>query len=88
MPCSKRGAHPPTHTCTYPQVVKPNSPKVTPQTEMQPMILVVEDTEADPELESGWELILYNDEVNSRHHVGASRCGVPCLRCGPPIPNL
>jgi hypothetical protein len=38
------------------------------------VILVVEDTEADPELAGGWELILYNDEVNSRHHVGACLC--------------
>lgn len=51
-------------------MVKPDSPKVSPQTEMAPVILVVEDTEADPELAGGWELILYNDEVNSRHHVG------------------
>ncbi|GAB5031789.1 atp-dependent clp protease adaptor protein [Nannochloropsis oceanica] len=55
-------------------VVQPAKPKITPQTDLgpSPVILVVEQTESETQLDGGWELILYNDEVNSRHHVARS----------------
>ena len=45
-----------------------------PQTDLgpSPVILVVEQTDSETQLDGGWELILYNDEVNSRHHVARS----------------
>jgi hypothetical protein len=46
--------------------------KPRPQSEIQqaPVILVVEDTESDTQLDGGWDLILLNDDFNSRAHVG------------------
>jgi hypothetical protein len=63
---------------TFSTVVEPAKPKVAPGTDLgpSPVILVVEETEARSELDGGWELILYNDEVNSRHHVARTLTSV------------
>jgi len=62
-----------------PARIKKKGPAIAPDIKPTPVVLVVEEVQPDPSLEGGWNLIIYNDDFNTREYVAgllSSICGL------------
>lgn len=53
-----------------PARVKKKGPALAPDVAPTPVVLVVEEAKPDPQKEGGYNLIIYNDDFNTREYVG------------------